>query len=120
MTSQQILNRAAGLIEKKGLSFEGTKPEGPYCVGAALVYSSYEQQKGKRKFNDKEYVIARNVLTGLIGVNSSYESIVDWNDDFYNDKKGKKIYKRTKEEVVKKLRQAAQLAAEPDKVNTKS
>lgn len=120
MTSPQILNRAAGLIEKHGLAFEGAMKEHAFCTAAALVESSYEEKNGRRKFNDKEYVIARNVLCGLLGINSSYESIVDWNDDFYNDKKGKKIYKRTKEEVVKKLRQAAQLAAEPDKVNTKS
>jgi hypothetical protein len=113
MTAKEILNRAAGKIEKNGLSYEKAFEKDALCTGSALVGASYEyitNKPGNAKFHDKEYTIARNLFCGLLGINSSYESIVQWNDDFRTEKNGRKVYKRTKEEVVRKLREAAVLS----------
>lgn len=105
----QILNRAAGLIEKRGLAIEAGSKDGAFCTAAALVESAYEHKAGRKDpvFNTNAYIEARNLFCGHIGINSSYQSIVEWNDDFKSDKMGLKIYKRTQDEVVQKLREAA-------------
>src|SRR5438128_1041750 len=120
MNSKDILLRAAGLIEKKGLAIEAGMKNGSVCTAVALVESAYEHKAGKKAlhFNDKEYVIARNVLCGLLGINSSYHAVAEWNDDFRTDKVGNKTYKRTKDEVVITLRKAAELAQEPVKISS--
>lgn len=105
----QILNRAAGLIEKRGLAIEAGSKDGAYCTGTAIVEASYEHKAGRKEpiFKTDEYIAARNLFCGHIGINSSYQSIVQWNDDFKTDKTGLKIYKRTQAEVIQQLREAA-------------
>jgi hypothetical protein len=115
MTAKEILNRTAGRIEKNGLSVGSPTTGQSLCTAINLVRASYEFVNGKEKFFDKEYTIARNLFCGLLGINSSYESISQWNDDFRTEKDGRKVYKRSKEEVVRKLREAANLSENPHK-----
>jgi hypothetical protein len=110
MTPKDILNRTAARIEKHGLSVGTPKTGNSLCTAVNLVRASYDFVRGDEKFFDKEYTIARNLFCGQLGINSSYESITQWNDDFQTDKTGKKVYKRTQEEVVRKLREAAILS----------
>ena len=115
-----MLLRAAGMIDRKGLAREAAYRDGSWCVAAALVESSYEDVHGKRMFRDALYTTARNVLCGSLGINSSYQSLVEYNDDFRTDKTGAKNYRHSKEEIVAALRKAAELAEDPTKIiNTK-
>jgi hypothetical protein len=110
MTSKEILLKAASLIERKGLAIEAGYKNGSFCTAAALVESAYTGAgTNSEKFWANEYVMARNLLCGLLGVNSSYQSLADWNDDARIEKSGRVVFKRTKEEVVKKYREAANL-----------
>lgn len=113
ITSKQILNRAAGLIEKKGLARETAYKDGAFCIAAALIESSYDHDRGRRQFRSEQYANARNVLCGLLGVNSSYQALVDYNDDFRTDKTGRKTYRNEQEAITKALRKAAEMAEEP-------
>ena len=122
MNSKEILLRAARRIEKEGLSigkaYTGKSP----CAGAAIIGAAYNYQEGTSgnpRFYANEYMKARNAFCGLVGIASSYDAIADWNDESWNDKTGKKHYKRTKEEVVKQLRIAADISAEEIKKEKK-
>ena len=116
LSSKEVLLRAASLIDKGGLAIEAGYKDGKWCVAAAIVESAYEV--GRKKFDSNAYLTARNVFAGTVNVSSSYQGLVDWNDEFKTDKMGNRTYLRNKEQVVAALRQAAALASDPTKISS--
>ncbi len=112
MTSKEILSRAASLIDKNGLArtMAFDKVTGAYCLGAALV----EAATYNKKFHEKEYTLARNLVCGHMGLSSSYDALVDWNDDSYVTKKGLIIYKHNPADAVHSLRVASEIVENPN------
>ena len=102
MTSKEILSRAASLIEKKGLARKMAfdKDTGAYCLGAALI----EAATYAGRFREKEYTIVRTLLCGTMGVSSSYDSLVDYNDDSYVTKGGEVRYKHSPQDALREIR----------------
>lgn len=97
------------MISRNGLA-RGTAQQGrAYCLGASLI----EAATYTKRFHEKEYMMARNLLCGSLGISSSYDAMADWNDDSYVTKKGQQIYKHSKEDAVKALQKAAELGLTP-------
>lgn len=105
MTSNEILNRAAGRIAKHGLARKRAMDGKSLCIAAALVESATHAGK----FYDKEYMMARNMLCGVLGISSSYDALADWNDSSFVTKSGEQRYKHTKEDAVKAIYKAVNL-----------
>lgn len=114
MSNRDVLLRAASLIEKKGLARKKAFDieTGAFCFGAALVEAA--TYGNPLVFHDKDYVAARNMVCGHLGITSSYDGMVDWNDDSYVTKNGQVIYKHKPEEAVHSLRVAAELVENPN------
>lgn len=102
MTSIEILRKAAGMIARNGLA-RGTAQQGKaLCLGASLVESAVYQ----KKFYEKEYTIARNLLCGQLGLASSYDAMAKWNDDSFITKKGEMKYKHSPQDAIKAINAA--------------
>ena len=111
MTSKEILSRAAGLIDRSGLArrMAYDQKTGAYCLGSSLV----EAATYNKKFHEKEYTLARNLLCGHIGLSSSYDALVDYNDDSFLTKKGELHYKHSSSDIVREIRATIALAENP-------
>jgi hypothetical protein len=111
MTSEEILARAAGLIDRSGLARKMAydKTTNAYCLGAALV----EAATYNKRFHEREYTTARNLLCGHMGVSSSYDGLVDFNDDSFVTKKGELRYKHSPTDILKEIRETIALAKNP-------
>lgn len=121
MNSKEILSRAAASIEKHGLARKMAydKTTQAYCLGAAVVEGAYAgyprkllekdyrtDQEKKFLINvEKEYAQARNLLCGRLGISSSYDALVDYNDDSFVTKKGELRYKHSPTDVLKEIRE---------------
>ena len=109
MTSKEILSRAASFIEKKGLA-RGTALDksGAFCFAAALVEAARLNDKiseKEKKKREEVYVNARNFLCGHMGIASSYDALVAWNDDSFVTKKGELRYKHTPADALREIRE---------------
>src|SRR5579859_1372321 len=102
MTSKEILSRAASLIDRNGLARNKAynKETGAYCLGAALV----EAATYNKRFHDKEYTAAKNLLCGHMGLAPSYDALVDYNDDSYVTKGGEVRYKHSPADALRQIR----------------
>ena len=102
MTSKEILSRAAGLIDRSGLARKMAydSKTGAFCFGSSLV----EAATYNKKFHEKEYMLARNALCGSLGLASSYDALVGYNDDSFVTKKGELIYRHSSTEIVTAIR----------------
>ena len=105
MNGIDVINNAIRIINKRGLSIgAGANSKGEVCTAVALVQGAKRHETGK--FVESAYVEARSILCLHLGIASSYQAIADWNDAFRTTKDHKKIFFRTKEEVVEVLTQA--------------
>lgn len=109
MTSKEILSRAASLIEGGGLAHLKAFDGKAYCLGAALV----EAATYNKRFHEKEYTLARNFLCGRLGVSSSYDALVLYNDDSFVTKRGEVRYKHSQTDVLREIRGTIALAENP-------
>lgn len=102
MTSIEILKKAIGMISKNGLARGTAQQDKALCLGASLVEAATFQ----KKFHEKEYTIARNLLCGSLGIASSYDAMARWNDDSFVTKKGEMKYKHSPQDAIKALNAA--------------